>query len=394
MEIKDKRSIGKCLFCGKEFEQAILKDGSFSRRKFCSKECDVAYWKTQSKDIYGWGTCEQCGQKFKLEKKLSGRGYKQKKFCSIECEALRHKETSAAFHEQKGDKFGICLECGKKFEQAWIGNQYSKSSFCSEECRAAYADKKYPNRVKYCRFCGKRVPLKFSTIKKGRYDISDYCSDECREAFARETNGKALCLHCGKLFYREAFIDPRGHRDYKKGFRYKYCPDCRKNIPARTSQVEQEFYERMLKEGINCDVQEYNINHYYYDFKVTNFNILIDLNPSFTHCIEENYLNQGKAMDYHYRRAETAAGMEFFYICVWDWSDLDKVVALIKQLVENSTSKTTYTIKSHEPQRKLFYKEGESTPILNGIQKPDESYYTIYDCGTYSYAGYEDIILS
>lgn len=383
-----------CKNCGKKFDFPMNKAGTGYNRtaKFCSRECDVAYWRKQNEDKYGWGICEQCGKKFRLEKKVSGRGYKQKKFCSIECEALHHKEISESFHEHKGDKYGICLECGKKFEQVWLGKYYSKSSFCSEFCREVYADKKYPNRVKYCRFCGKRVPLKFSNVKKGKYDISDYCSDECREAFERETSGKAVCPICGKTFYREAFVDYRGHRDYKKGFIFKYCSDCRAKLP-RSSEAEQKAYIRFSQEGIVCDVQEYNVGDSYYDFKVTNFNILVDINPTFTHCLEPNFINSGKTEDYHYRRVEIAAKAGFYYICVWDWSSLDKVISLIKSLMNNPSS-TQYTLKFHDTPEMLFYKNGEPKPLIGMSQKPAEDYFTVYNCGKYSYTGYEDIVLS
>lgn len=378
---------GICAYCGKEFDFIKKEDGKgYHKSKYCSKECEKAKWAKDFEDKYAWATCEYCGKKFKREKKLSGRGYKDKKFCSVECENKHHRQVS---EEQYG--WYKCIVCNKLFKRNRVeSGYYSSTQFCSEECKNVYADIKYPTRIVYCSYCGKRTPLKHYGTKKGSYSTVKFCNADCEQKYYKEVYGKIKCKKCGADFYRPTYINYKGYREYKRGFYYSYCENCRKDIPRGMSEVELKFALLLQQNNIDYDKQEFRLKDFYYDFHITNFNILIDINPSYTHTTKETCLCSGKDKYYHYNRLETAVEFGYIYICVWDWSDLQNILYILKQLMKNNIK---YTLKDHE-QPKLIYNIKDTNKIVSETEykesvkedtKNEEHYLPVYNCGKYSY---------
>lgn len=383
-------SKGVCAYCGKEFDFAKREDGKgYHKVKYCSKECEKARWAKELEDKYAWATCEYCGKTFKREKKSSGRGYKEKKFCSVECENKHHRQLS---EEQHG--WQTCKNCGKIFKKDRVkSGYYSFTTFCSEDCKNEYADKKYPSRVAYCLYCGKRTPLKPYGNKNGSYLNVKFCNIDCEQKYYKEIYGKTKCKKCGIDFYRPTYINYRGYREYKRGFYYNYCENCRKDIPrGGMSEAEFNFALLLQQNNIEYDKQEFRLENFYYDFHIINFNILIDINPSYTHTVKETCLGKGKDKLYHYNRLETAAKQGYLYICVWDWSDVTGILQILKQLMKTNTK---YKLKSHD-QPKLTYSlkdtnrtisESEYYDLIKEDRKNEEYYLPVYDCGKYCYEG-------
>lgn len=337
----------------------------------------------------GYGICAQCFKEFKYEKASSGRGYNTKKFCSTECENAFHRKRS---EEQYG--WGICVVCNKKFkrEKTQSGG-YSATMFCSDECKQIYADKKHPGRVKYCAQCGKRVPLIYHNDRRvGSYDIAKFCSDGCRDQYFREKYGKVNCIICHKQFDRETFIDYRGHREYRKGIRSLICSDCKKLIPCGSSDAEILFSNELLKLGIQTGDREYRIDSFYYDFEIPNFNILIDVNPSFTHCANSTCFSQGKDVYYHYNRAKLAAENGFLYLCLWDWNDRKELVKFIYNVINKFGFNYKFELEYHkEPDLYLNKKDTKEIMLVKNVNSIDldeyysKNYLAVYTCGKYKY---------
>lgn len=380
-----KTGIGRCEYCGKEFSYRRRKDGKgYIETKYCSDVCSKAKLEQDNMEnikskIYGWGTCQYCGKQFEKEKKLSGRGYKERKFCSVECENKHHAEISK---QRYG--YGTCIICGKHFERKLTKDYYSQSQFCSEECKNVYADRKYPSRIVYCAYCGKRTPLIYYGSKKGSYINVKFCNKECETKYLNEIYGRKHCKQCGKEFERPYYIDKNGYREYKRGFKYDFCETCRQNLP-RSSEAEQKFAVLLQENGINYDLQEFNLENSYYDFHITGYNILVDVNPSFTHTIKESFMGPGKDKYYHYNRLELAARYGYLYLCIWDWSNTQNIVDIIKQQIQRDIK---YTLKEHNQPNLLYYENHANTLVLKENIKIDAKYYDylpVYDCGSYKY---------
>lgn len=91
---------------------------------------------------------------------------------------------------------------------------------------------------------------------------------------------------------------------------------------------EYEFSKLLDYSKIAYD-SEYYINHndkrYFFDFKVGN--ILIEINPWFTHNSTVGPQNVAKDVNYHFEKCKAARENGFRCVCIWDWDDESKIVS-------------------------------------------------------------------
>lgn len=211
---------GSCKHCGADFEQ----HGPGRRRKFCSQQCQRAWWK-QHKDQRNHYTfvCKNCGQEYRTT------DVRRDTVCSEECrrEWIGKQQHQAALIEKQ------CLSCGKTFQEISSG-----SGYCSEGCKER-------GTPRICKVCGE--------IFYGHADAC-YCSRRCRleakcvsyEEYMIEKIGDRTytCQECGK-----EFIAPYGDK------RRKYCSlECSKKhwykTPAgRREKARQRQARRASKYG-------------------------------------------------------------------------------------------------------------------------------------------------
>ena len=114
-----------------------------------------------------------------------------------------------------------------------------------------------------------------------------------------------------------------------------YCmtEDCiSKNKVHRISKVNKEFYNKLLENNIDCEL-EYYIGTKGFDIKSNN--ILIEINPSYTHnstCGASFKTSHGippKECDYHLNKTKLAEEHGFQCIHIFDWDDKDKIINLL-----------------------------------------------------------------
>ena len=110
-----------------------------------------------------------------------------------------------------------------------------------------------------------------------------------------------------------------------------YCmtKECRELNGHTISQVNQRFAEILSKYKLIYE-QEFSINRSSFDFKIGN--ILIELNPTYTHNSTNPYHHKNskpKDITYHLQRSLLAQENGFRCIHIWDWDDIDKVVNLL-----------------------------------------------------------------
>ena len=119
----------------------------------------------------------------------------------------------------------------------------------------------------------------------------------------------------------------------KYGVEY-YCmtEDCiNKNKVYRVSKINKEFYNKLIDNNINCEL-EYYIGTKGFDIKVNN--ILIEINPSYTHnsTFEAKFKSCSippKEHDYHLNKSKLAEEHGFQCIHIFDWDDEDKIINLL-----------------------------------------------------------------
>ena len=146
---------------------------------------------------------------------------------------------------------------------------------------------------------------------------------------------------------------------------------------SRISNVNKNF--AILLESYNIDyIMEYNLDNLYYDFYLPKYNLLIEINPTYTHSTVKPRGMQtakGKDKNYHYNKIRLANDNGYICICIWDWINKEN---LIKAIVNNS-----YTIEKHEI-RKYWNKEGRKEYYLESSSNLPEDltgWLPVYDDG-------------
>jgi hypothetical protein len=87
---------------------------------------------------------------------------------------------------------------------------------------------------------------------------------------------------------------------------------------------------------------EFPIESKSYDFRILNTNILIEIDPTYTHNIIGNHWNRnGISNNYHLNKTQIAEDNGYRCIHVFDWDDIDKIVDLINPNIQSIYARNT-----------------------------------------------------
>ena len=100
---------------------------------------------------------------------------------------------------------------------------------------------------------------------------------------------------------------------------------------GRVSTTNKQFVEMFQHNGIDVHESdmEFRIENRLYDIRVPGTNILIEIDPTFTHTAEKTFKCKGLAPNYHLAKSELAKENGYQCVHVWDWDDWEKVVKLL-----------------------------------------------------------------
>lgn len=364
--------------------------------KECGKEFDAKGTQVYCNDKH-YRICAVCGKKFEVDLK------NPKKCCSRKCSAQLRKQTIKS-------KTKICELCGKEFIPESNTQRYCKKDHyrpcpicgkpvlvkaaydvprtCSNECevklRAQTSIFKYgvdipsksevvrqklhdksvdPNIIEKRRqTCidkyGVDNPAKAEEIRKkiSQSVSSKECQDKTRNTcIERYGVPFAMQSEYGLSKYSNTVLE-------KYGVPY-YCmtDDCKSHNGQIISRINREF-GKVLKEHNILYKHEYSIQDKSYDFYILNTDILIELNPTYTHNTVGNHWGNGVSISYHYDKYKLAKDAGYRCIQVWDWDDINKVISLLSpkttiyarkcklQGIDNKTVKTfedTYHLQNN-----------------------------------------------
>lgn len=113
-----------------------------------------------------------------------------------------------------------------------------------------------------------------------------------------------------------------------------YCmtDECKKASGKIISKLNLQWVAKLSDEGIETE-QEFYLASKSFDIKVNDSNILIEIDPTFTHnCLYNPFDHNDKGLPQDYHIAKTKVAKDHGYRCihVFDWDDPDKVIELLK----------------------------------------------------------------
>lgn len=143
---------------------------------------------------------------------------------------------------------------------------------------------------------------------------------------------------------------------------------------TKISQVNQQV-ANTLKEtyGINVEY-EFMIGRKSYDLLIVDSNILIEIDPTYTHASYPNHWNtQGLDSNYHLEKSNIAKEAGYRCIHLFDWDDPDKIYLLLEN------KKTLYARKCKlEPINHMTAKQFLDNYHIQGSSKGDKYRYGLY----------------
>lgn len=103
---------------------------------------------------------------------------------------------------------------------------------------------------------------------------------------------------------------------------------CRNASGMIISAVNRRFGDILKGHGIRYK-HEFRIDTKSYDFLIQDSNILVEINPTYTHNSYGNHWNDGLPKMYH--REKTRLATEHGYTCIniWDWDDVEKIAGIL-----------------------------------------------------------------
>lgn len=108
-----------------------------------------------------------------------------------------------------------------------------------------------------------------------------------------------------------------------------YCmrPECLAAQGVQPSKLNLTFGSKLKSIGLDVSY-EYHIGRKSYDIRIENSNILIEIDPTYTHTTGNTKLGN-VAKSYHKDKSKIAEENDFRCIHVFDWDNADKIVKLL-----------------------------------------------------------------
>ena len=322
-----------CRICGKEFTPKS------STRSICYDD--------------HYKVCEICGETYKLNPKEKVINQLSRKTCyKKECIA-KQKQSKIIYTK-------ICVICGKEFKT----NQYNRT-YC------------YDKHYRICEICGEKFEIKedgkLSNGLVRTYCYKDSCckkhlrnkrqdtwnnksqkeiseivkkqnktweekygykfamqNPECKQKMLDTCNKKYGGTGNGSLTIRKSIVKTNLQK-YSVPY-YCMTEDC-KNLQGHIiSNLNKSFSELLKQNKINNEL-EFKIGNYCYDIHIINTNILIEINPTYTHnsTLSPLYFRKRNLcpIDYHYNKTKFAKQNGYRCIHIFDWDDKEKIINML-----------------------------------------------------------------
>ena len=117
---------------------------------------------------------------------------------------------------------------------------------------------------------------------------------------------------------------------------YTYMPECHNHLLVTVSSVNKAFMSALDQHGIKHD-SEFGIQYdasdarhtYYYDVRLLDSDVLIELDPTYTHNSFGTHWGDGIAENYHMHKTTVALDHGYRCIHIFDWDSWDSIIRML-----------------------------------------------------------------
>lgn len=308
-----------CQYCGNQFQS------SFKDVKIC-KECKNR-------------PCEVCGKPFLHEWPYTQRA------CSAKCrkaiytdpEYIANRET--ARRATVAAKYGVDNVSQLDSVKKKISESHRSDEF---KCKIQKTSLEKYGVAYYIQ--APEVLAKAHKTIRDRYGVSNAAqNDEIRRRISerlqdpevRKQYMQTSIEHYG--FYppgKSEEVQAKARATTMKHFGVPYYvmhPEYRSAQATNQISIPNRLFAQILKDQYDVSTElEFAIERKLYDLHVLNSNILIEINPSYTHSILPNHWCDGLCSDYHLIKTNIAKEHGYRCIHIFDWDNMDVIARMLQ----------------------------------------------------------------
>lgn len=366
--------------------------------RICNKEFETKAWNREVCYEDHYKICKYCNKEFKLDPKDKGSKQILRDYCyDSTCKNIHLKET---YKESMLSSYGVTstwqLDKTKKSikktlldvygidspmkskeiqnkSKETLKKNYNVTSISQLESSKSSVRNKYG--VDYA-FQSKEIQNKVRENLFNNYGVVNVYQLESTKQSIKNTNLKKFGVDSPMKLER---------------IRNKCKETCIKkyNVPytfmlgtyKTISNINKRFSELLNKNGLSNSF-EFNIDKFNYDIKLNDSNLLIEINPTYTHNstnklkFNNKFVNP-KNKNYHYNKSKTALDNDYICIHKFDWQSNEEILILIKNI-------NNYKIEQHKPRLHWYNIRTKEHILDNNFDKNEmikNGFVEIYDDG-------------
>lgn len=281
--------------------------------------------------------CNQCGNF------MNNKEYGWPKYCSKECRSLNHNwrggsEERKALEQKWEDKYGCKNPWGAKevrdkikatnLERYGSEHNWGKNSIIWDKIKETNLEKYGTEYIVQSEY----FKEKYKETMIEHYGVDNPMKSKELKEKAQKTNIERYGAPCN--FNSESTIRAQLIQKCLKDYGVPYycmIDKCKENLKTLISKVNKDFKSKLDMLGIDS-IFEKQVGWYSYDLFIESQNLLIDINPSFTHSATSGVSNfKPKSKEYHYMRFKNAAVNGYKLLQIWDWDNTEKILENLKE---------------------------------------------------------------
>lgn len=315
-----------CAVCGKPVAQIPPSEKYGSVKCTCSKECTTKFKAQQTfsaiEDKYGYSNISQVPE---FKEKISA-GIKAKSEETT-------KKVVATMTERYGGMGTASPILREKIEATTLERYGVKNPSYSEEVRKKISEVN----------SSPEVIAKYEATAIARWGVNRPSKTKEVQQKMKQTSLEKYGVECAlqtdyaKEQLEKVSLEKYGvtnplFSDYaRRKANDATIANMKKGYHNRISKVNQSAASYLQDEyGISVEF-EWPVGRYNFDLKIADSNILLEINPSYTHSILPNHWDTKKGKDSNYHLNKTIAAEEAGYRCihVFDWDDPKKIASML-----------------------------------------------------------------
>lgn len=289
----DKSHIHPCPVCGKD----VLCNDPKRQNCACSRKCG-----------------QQIGNASRIQSNLDKYGVDNvAKLASVKSSISAALKT---IYPKAPKQYKVCEVCGKQFELSYPYTQHT----CSPKCRGEFRKRTGVSKSVYAKACDTNL-ARYGVVNPGQRPEIHVKMEDTMEArygvrYARylpevEERVRNTCMARYGVPY------------------YIQTEDANRDNVVRISKLNLEFAEMLRSNGVSTTLEKY-IDGKFYDIAVDDSNILIELDPTYTHnAVGNHWASSGLDANYHVNKSRIACDAGYRCIHVFDWDEWESIVSLL-----------------------------------------------------------------